>query len=321
MNRCHPATLTLHPLHLLDDLLASLSACGHSTDGNLCDNIQDQNEDEKESSPNHDDSTATTDATAAALALAHAEAKQDVVLKAASDLFANHISLLENSLALLDEQQQYQDSLPKENEGNFHEDNLAPVSAPVIRRIRAKRSGREAILIRKQRKKSRPGRKSRSSADNSNNSQLPMNNTTTDKKNDIVTKQHQHPMEEYYLCLLGRERFNNPSRRTLFSNNNHPTNGYQNRVYRTGAHCTCRSFFQNIKGGNNNRSSLSTKRSDNTETTNFVVSSKADTAVVCKHLLAAILMPHLLPWSNKPMEEEIVEDKEFAKLVMRASIG
>jgi hypothetical protein len=32
-------------------------------------------------------------------------------------------------------------------------------------------------------------------------------------------------------------------------------------------------------------------------------------------------MPHLLPWRKDGVEEDIVDDKMFAKLVMKASIG
>lgn len=259
--------MSMHPLHLLDNLLASL-ARGEPSSAST-DQVPDGN-DESEIS-------------AAATALA--EAKQDLVLRAVDDLFGNNVSLLENALALLDEQDQFQRNIIQEQNNdndNFH--------MPVIRKIRAKRSGREAILVKKQRK--RLAKKSRSSSINSSQ----MGST------DVDEKKQQNIMNDYYLCLLGREQTN---RRALLTS----TGGYS-KIYRQGAHCTCRSFFQNIKGG--------TKRSTSDAPT---PSCSNDNVVVCKHLLASILMPHLLPWSVNGIEDEIVDDREFAKLLMRASIG
>jgi len=269
-----------HPLHLLDDLLASLSPCISAT------------------APRHDqnhsgDSFKSNDGGADA-ALALAEAKQDVVLRAAGELFGNNISLLENSLTLLDEQEQYQKN--QSNEIDHNSQSTAMTSMPVIRKIQAKRSGREVILVRKQRKKAAQGRR-KSKGDIS--SQLNENDKEGKKQN---------IMDDYYLCLLGRDQI---ERRSSFTRNRKG-----GRVYRQGAHCTCRSFFQNIKGGS--RSSSSTKSSSEASMPN------CSNVVVCKHLLAAVLMPHMLPWSKSggvDMEVEVVDDRYFAKLIMRASIG
>jgi len=218
-------------------------------------------------------------------AMAMTEAKHDVVLKAADELFG--ISLVENSLALLDEQDQYERNQCEET---IHDNT--PKTVPVIRKIRAKRSGREVILVRKQRKKSSAANKSKF-ADSHISSQV-MNTKTNEDEN---------VMDEYYLCLLGRDQID---RRALLTNKH----GWR-KIQRQGAHCTCRSFFQNIKGGSRSSSAK------NSETS---IPSWAN-IVVCKHLLAAILMPHLLPWSRTGVVHEDVDDKEFAKLVMRASIG
>ena len=256
-------------MHLLDDLLASLSS-GESGPGAPLDERQ-QND---ASSPN----IAPSDAAALG------EAKQDAVLRAACDLFANNMSLLENALALLDEQEQYQRNCA---ESSNNDD--AQSAMPVLRRIRARRSGREAILVRKQRKKSSSRRRSKSG-------DAKMEEDTAETK----PKQ----LDEYYLCLLGREQID---RRASQASNC----GWA-RMHRKGMHCTCRSFFQNIKGGSRSSSSKSHELPSAPTCTDIVV---------CKHLLAAMLMPHLLPWSGSGVTEEIVDDKEFAKLVVRASIG
>mmetsp|Transcript_6611 Transcript_6611/g.11778 ORF Transcript_6611/g.11778 Transcript_6611/m.11778 type:complete len:279 (+) Transcript_6611:238-1074(+) len=270
-----------HPFHLLDDLLASLSP-GDTATAPVDQEVQDQNNDK--SSPN----AVATDAAAMAMA----EVNQDVVLRAACDLFGNNMSLLENALALLDEQKQYQSNHCTE----IDNDQTTPMTVPVIviRKIRARRSGREAILVRKQRKKSSSGHKSKS-ADGISSSQV--------NKNDKDGKK-QNIADDYYLCLLGRDRID---RRALLTNNH----GWA-KIHRQGAHCTCRSFFQNIKGGSRSSSAKSSE----------VSLPSCSNVVVCKHLLAAIIMPHLLPWSKTGgIEDEIVDDREFAKLIMRASIG
>lgn len=268
---------TQHPLHLLDDLLASLPSPEKSTRAT----DQSQNSDGESSS-----NPTPTDA-----AIAMTEAKHDVVLKAADELFGNNMSLLENSLALLDEQEQYETIQCEESRG---EDTSS--TAPVIRKIRAKRSKREAILIRKQRKKSTSSAKKSKLADSQVSLQVTDTNNNKNEKN-------QHVMDDYYLCLLGKDQI---SRRALLTNKH----GWS-KIQRQGAHCTCRSFFQNIKGGSRSTSAKNSEASI----------PPCSNVVVCKHLLAAILMPHLLPWSRTSVVHEDVDDREFAKLVMRASIG
>ncbi|KAL9179499.1 hypothetical protein ACHAXT_008789 [Thalassiosira profunda] len=257
-----------HPLHLLDDLLASLSP-GESGPGAPLDEHQPNDA----SSPN----IAPTDAAVLG------EAKQDAVLRAACDLFANNVSLLENALALLDEQEQYQRSCAESNNDD------AQSAMPVLRRIRARRSGREAILVRKQRKKSSSRRRSKSA---------------DAKMEEDAAEAKPKQFDEYYLCLLGREQIDRRASQA--------SNGGWARMHRKGMHCTCRSFFQNIKGGGRSSSSKSHELPSAPTCTDIVL---------CKHLLAAILMPHVLPWSGSGVKEEIVDDKEFAKLVVRASIG
>lgn len=276
-----------HPLHLLDDLLASLSPSKASVVEEGAPTIG-KNQDEDGDDP--DAIAAEGDASTSL-----AEAKQDVVLKAAGDLFCNNISLLENALSLLDEQEQCQTSNITRGGDN------APPAIPVIRKIRARCSGREVILVRKQRKKS---------AGQAYKAKFADNTATSSQVNDAKEgdKQQQNIMDDYYLCLLGRDQID---RRALFTNNDN--HGWA-KIQRRGMHCTCRSFFQNMKGGS--RSSSSSKANEPTSFT-------TDDVVVCKHLLAAILMPHLLPWSSKicGVEGEVVDDREFAKLVMHASIG
>lgn len=277
-----------HPLHLLDDLLASLSPSKASVVEEGAPTIG-KNQDEDGDDP--DAIAAEGDASTSL-----AEAKQDVVLKAAGDLFCNNISLLENALSLLDEQEQCQTSNITRGGDN------APPAIPVIRKIRARCSGREVILVRKQRKKS---------AGQAYKAKFADNNTASSQMTDAKEgdKQQQNIMDDYYLCLLGRDQID---RRALFTNNDN--HGWA-KIQRRGMHCTCRSFFQNMKGGS--RSSSSSKANEPTSFT-------TDDVVVCKHLLAAILMPHLLPWSSSKIGEvegEVVDDREFAKLVVHASIG
>jgi len=292
-------TTTHHPLHLLDDLLTSItttsSNCKHTQNTNDIDGTKDTNNNENV----EDDNT---------ISLA-AEAKQDLVLRAANELFGNNMSLLENALALLDEQEQYQrDHGNKNNKMDIDDNTTQPL--PVIRRIRAKRSGRTAVLVRKTRKKS----SYKSKSNNTSPSHQVHTNTNEEKKPSVSTT------DEYYLCLMGREKID---RRTVMSNNNDGTtssSGVWCKVQRQGAHCTCRSFSQNIKGGNSRSSSSSSPKRNNDSSTQSVMNSNA---VVCKHLLAAILLPHMLPWSKSgcELEDEIVDDREFAKLISKASIG
>ncbi|KAL7486462.1 hypothetical protein ACHAW6_012066 [Cyclotella cf. meneghiniana] len=186
------------------------------------------------------------------------EKRHNLTLRVAADLFGNNISLLESALSLLEEQEQSQSS----------------VQFPIIKTIRAKRSGRDAILVQKQRK------------NKTYNFRVGNEMSETDKRNN-------EEINQFYLCLLGRDRANN-----------------WNRMQRLGVHCTCRSFFQNIKGGKSNKGS----------TSDGLASLNCQT-IVCKHLLAVILMPHLLPWSEKGVKIEVVDDRQFAKVVSKASIG
>ncbi|KAL7545033.1 hypothetical protein ACHAWF_010691 [Thalassiosira exigua] len=264
-----------HPLHILDDLLASLPPPA----------FRNRVRSDGRSSPD----AADADADAATAA---AEATQDLVLRAACDLFANNAKLLENALALLDEQEQFQTS----RAGGFGDDDHVLDQAPVIRKIRARRSGREAALIRKQRKKPPSSRRSNSKA-----SKVDVSSRMSEEGN---VRDNPQIADEYYLCLLGRDGID---RRASFASND----GWA-RVHRRGMHCTCRSFFQNMNGGCRTSSSKG----------EVLSSPICPDAVVCKHLLAAILMPHMLPWSiGGGAAEETVDDKQFAKLVMRASIG
>lgn len=279
-----------HPLHLLDDLLASLSSTepisisqdnGSSAYQNNKNSHHDNTKDKVDTDP-----------------LAIAEARQDLVLRAADDLFANNLTLLENALALLDEQEQYQREHSKLNDSGAsgNDDGMPP---PVIRKIVAKRSGRSCVLVRKQRNKK--------SSNSSNNT----------KENDNTKKKKQCEMDEYYLCIMGRDTFDHHS---LLCDN---SSGCWAKIQRKGAHCTCRSFSQNIKGGNSSSGRASFSPSVKSSGGDAASTTTATSIVICKHLLAAILMPFMLPWSKPDcdVQEEIVDDREFAKLVMRASIG
>ena len=301
------STSTLHPLHLLDDLLASISSGVRGKN-----NVQLQDD---ETSQNRDYAATENDVGM----LSMAEAKQDLVLRAADELFCNNMTLLENALALLDEQEQYQREYCKEMGNGDTSSNNPTTVFPVIRKIRAKRSGRTAVLVRKQRKNNKSlYNKSKSAADN--------NSEYSSQVND--SKKKQKITDDFYLCIMGKDKL--LDQRSLLNSNNNDSGGWD-KVQRCGAHCTCRAFSQNIKGGNNGRSSQSQSSSSakGSSSRNEAASSAtahSSNAVVCKHLLAAILLPHMLPWSNNEtgscgMEDEIVEDKEFAKLIMRASIG
>ena len=145
---------------------------------------------------------------------------------------------------------------------------------PAIRRIRARRSGREAVLVRsggQQRRKGRPG-----GGDGGGDEEE----------------------EQYYLCLLGDGRADG---RSLLADG-------RSRVRRP-LHCTCRSYMQNVMTGGGGRGALP------------AAAAAAPSPDPCKHLLASILMPHLLPWSRRSELAEVVEDKEFARLMLAASIG
>jgi hypothetical protein len=228
-------------LHLLDDFLSSLPSIPPSPTSE--ESIND------ESDIKRPDSTSSQH-----------ERHNDLVLRVVADLFGNNASLLENALVLLEEHEQSQ----KEARSAGNDENIKPI----IRTIRAKRSCRQAVFIRKQRKSKR--------------NSYGGNETPQDtKKNEA----------EFYLCLLGRDKVS-----------------ARNRVHRRGMHCTCRSFLQNIKGGRSGKNSSET-------------SSSSCQNIACKHLLAVILMPHLLPWNEKVVDVETLEDREFAKLVARASIG
>ena len=284
-----------HPLHLLDDLLASLSSTEPISISQ--DNGSSAYQNNKNS--HHDNTKEKVDTDP----LAIAEARQDLVLRAADDLFANNLTLLENALALLDEQEQYQREHSSLNDSGAsgNDDGMPP---PVIRKIVAKRSGRSCVLVRKQRNKK--------SSNSSNNT----------KENDNTKKKKQCEMDEYYLCIMGRDTFDHHS---LLCDN---SSGCWAKIQRKGAHCTCRSFSQNIKGGNSSSGrasfspSVKSSGGDAASTTTGTTSS-LNNIVICKHLLAAILMPFMLPWSKPDcgVQEEIVDDREFAKFVMRASIG
>lgn len=95
---------------------------------------------------------------------------------------------------------------------------------------------------------------------------------------------------QFYLCLLGRDR-------CVIRGSEGKAARDPQRLRRKGMHCTCRSFFERVKA-----------------------SSPTDSVAVCKHLLAAILAPHLLPGGRDGVES-IVDDRDFAKLVTRASVG
>jgi hypothetical protein len=209
-----------NPLHLLDDFFASIPSL---------DPIPATAEDQSD----YD--------------ISHHEHHHDLTLRVAADLFRNITSLLENALSLLEEQEQCQRQVNPNH------------SSPIIRTIRSERSGRQAILIRKQRKNKHPS-----------------------ESIDDATK------GDFYVCLLGREKTDTV-----------------NQVHRRSMHCTCRSFLNNVKGGGRKGGSNTTADGPN---------------IICKHLLAVILMPHLMPWSVKGVPVEILEDRMFAKLIASCQI-
>ena len=298
-----------NPLKLLDDYLSSISS-STSTNirGETADFCANDNDD---SDAIINDATAVADATTTASSsspekqstqIAQEEQQQqqqqqqqqeqeehlhNSVLRAANELFGNNISLLENSLALLEEQEQYQNNDGNNNVNN--DDN--GVTIPPIRTIRARRSGRVAVLVRKQKKKSR-------------SSYQHDKHSTTD---------------DYYLCLLGRDKLTIDSTHSAIRTSQGTY--LCTPQHRIGMHCTCRSFFHNVKG-DSGRFKSNDERSPSRGGRNSGNSSNNNKSnIVCKHLLAVILMPHLLPWRKDGVEEDIVDDKMFAKLVMKASIG
>ena len=290
-----------NPLKLLDDYLSSISS---PTLTNIQEETADFCADNHGSDAILNDTTAVTDATTTASSsspekqstqIAQEQEQQqqqqqhqhlhNSVLRAASELFGNNISLLENSLALLEEQEQYQN-----NDGN--DGNNDVIAIPPIRTIRARRSGRVAVLVRKQKKKSRSSQ------------------SGNDKHNST---------DDYYLCLLGRDK--------LTIDSTHSSIGTSKGTYlctpqhRIGMHCTCRSFFHNVKGDSGRFKSNDERSPSRSNSSSSSSSNNNKRNIVCKHLLAVILMPHLLPWRKDGVEEDIVDDKMFAKLVMKASIG
>ena len=176
------------------------------------------------------------------------------------------MTLLENSLGLLEEQEQSQREMLQSTATTS---NTLREGQTIIRTIRAKRSGMQVVLVRKQRKGKR-------------NSNQGNNDPTNDN--------------DYYLVLPGKDR----------------TDAY-NQVHRRGMHCTCRSFLNNIKGGgrkNSNNHAAAT-------TDNVAFFSQS---IICKHLLAVILMPHLMPWRMDGVGVEVLEDRKFAKLVASCQV-
>eukprot|EP00580_Thalassiosira_gravida_P018289 CAMPEP_0201662850 /NCGR_PEP_ID=MMETSP0494-20130426/4832_1 /ASSEMBLY_ACC=CAM_ASM_000839 /TAXON_ID=420259 /ORGANISM="Thalassiosira gravida, Strain GMp14c1" /LENGTH=321 /DNA_ID=CAMNT_0048141317 /DNA_START=158 /DNA_END=1123 /DNA_ORIENTATION=+ len=313
-----------HPLHLLDDLLASLAPLNNSdtTAPPIRNKVQDKKND-KSLSPNNKNA-AINNAADIDVRMATAEINQDIILRAACDLFGsnnNNMTLLENALALIDEQKQYQTSIGDDD------DDDAPMKIPVIRRIRARRSGRTAILVRKKQRKD-----SCSSVGNKKSSKfadISRANKTNGNDGGEKNRKNYGCHYQYYLCHLGRDRIDRRAMMMMMMMMLPPTSsrGCRANIYhRVGAHCTCRSFFQNIKGGGGGGRSSTSSSSTSAKSSEALVpissSSCSNNIVVCKHLLAAILAPHLLPWSeNGGMEDEVVDDREFAKLIMRASIG
>ena len=224
---------------LLDDFLHALPSCGAAPDDG-----------------GGDDAPAASDPEAPDAAL---EDRHDLVLRASADLFRDSPALLENALSLLEGQERHQSG---GGEGG---------GQPAIRRIRARRSGREAVLVRSggQRRRGRAG--GDGGGDDGEGGR------------------------GYYLCLLGDGRADG---RSLL------TDG-ESRVRRP-LHCTCRSYLQNTMTGGGR---------------GVPPAATAAAPDPCKHLLASILMPHLLPWSRRSEVAEVVDDKEFARLMLAASIG
>lgn len=279
-----------NPLQLLDAYLSSISS-GHNAHGNAEGDTNNRDSDQ------HDTAMISSSTQPPAKHSAQAEQLHNSVLRVAAELFGNNISLLENSLALLEEQEQFQNN-PNDDESN-NKNNDSPslgIIIPPIRTIRACKSGRMAVLVRKQRKKS-----SRTSNQNQQSGK------------EII--------DDYYLCLLGRDRV------TIDNNAFKTSKGTYlcTPQHRIGMNCTCRSFFHNIKGSSSSSSSgggrSKSSGGERSPVRKASSHSSNNNSVVCKHLLAVILMPHLLPWRSQGVEEDVVDDKLFTKLVMRASIG
>jgi hypothetical protein len=222
-----------NPLHLLDDFLTALPPVDPSAGPS-----------ETESRNNDDESPGTS---------LH-EIHHDLTLRVAADLFGHNVTL-ENALALLEEEEQCQREkmVPRSDGQTPH----------IIRTVRAKRSGRQMVLI----KKARKGKRNSSGGNEQKDS-------------------------DYYFILLGKVRVD-----------------ALHQVHRRSMHCTCRSFLNNIKGGG---------RKSNGGAGDSCLSTSQN--IICKHLLAVILMPHLMPWSKSGVNVEVLEDKEFAKLIASCQI-
>ena len=265
-----------HPLHLLDDLLASLTS---------------------REVPHEPAAATPRGALVAEATTGHDERREDLILRAADDLFGPHASLLENALALLDEHRSSRRGVDVVGEGGRGTSRTAPPA--MIRRIRARRSGREAVLVRRGRASS--GRK-----------RAPRR--PDDEEEEDGKRRPDAAAEEHYLCLLGREeRDRGASRASGGGGGRTPPRVRRRR----GMHCTCRAFFQNVGGGGGiggGGGASPVGRGG----PRGVPGSSPD-AVVCKHLLAAILLPHLLPAGDA--EAEIVDDRDFAWWLARASVG
>jgi len=128
--------------------------------------------------------------------------------------------------------------------------------------------------------------------------------------------------DEYYLCLPGRRAHATAGRRMASLSTSRPPSS--DAIRRRGGHCTCRSFFQNIKGAVGGGIGGMGGPVPTAAAAAAARAGAADGPATCKHLLAAALMTHVLPWSMMTgggAEIEVVDDREFARLVARASIG
>jgi hypothetical protein len=290
--------------------------------------------------------------------------KQDVVLRASDFLFPtiidNALSLLDEQARYEEEtfaQQQQQQQQQTESSlafDNYCQPTTKTEAMMMIRRIRAASSGREVILVRKQSSSSSSsisrGSKTKgndSITDVKNNNNININNNN----NNSFNKYDKCIMDEYYLCLLGKK---NKVTGTTIPSSQHKRKKRQHHLLLQNAetstssshssstsyyrlnkcqkqqqqqfqlqdssstttppphYCSCRSYFQNMKGMNDKSTSMEERGGGECE------------GVVCKHLLAILLMPHLPPWSNVVgggMKVETVNDKVFARLVSYASIG
>ena len=349
------------PLQLLDDLLASLSSASSSSSSSSSSSPSAKIQsvvDSDDGTPRPDNTNIVESGNDAVVALTTTNdvmSKQDVVLRASDFLFP---TIIDNALSLLDEQARYEEDEPyaqqQQTESSLAFDNYCQPSTTrammMIRRIRAASSGREVILVRKQSSSSSSiGSKIRTnpkkvvtgnnSADNNNNKSF----------NDF-NEYDKCIMDEYYLCLLGKK---NKETGTTIPSSQHKRKKRQHHLLLQNAetstssshssstsyyrlnkcqkqqlqqcqlqdscstttppphYCSCRSYFQNMKGMNDKNTSMEERGGGECE------------GVVCKHLLAILLMPHLPPWGNVGggMKVETVNDKVFARLVSYASIG